>query len=180
MAKDTFVRLIAEHLNTAAARDEFDKLLLVAPPPFAKLTGFAEMFRGGEPKSREIAARYADAWNTWGPPDHIDRKTRVLERHCADLGRDPAVIERTRLVASALEDRARGLRSLFEQTPGFTALTRTPSGARSRNTAPASIEGQGSYIAQAPPDRSRVCARASSSSISPSSASITGEGRASR
>src|SRR5271155_362381 len=34
------------------------RVLLVAPPPIAKLTSFADMFRGGEPKSRAIAAAY--------------------------------------------------------------------------------------------------------------------------
>lgn len=37
------------------------KIILVAPPPFAKLTGFAEMFQGGEEKSRLLGARYAEA-----------------------------------------------------------------------------------------------------------------------
>jgi lysophospholipase L1-like esterase len=36
------------------------RVLLVAPPPIARLSGFADMFRDGEPKSREIAARYAE------------------------------------------------------------------------------------------------------------------------
>jgi lysophospholipase L1-like esterase len=36
------------------------RMLLVAPPPIARLTAFADMFRGAEPKSREIAARYAE------------------------------------------------------------------------------------------------------------------------
>jgi lysophospholipase L1-like esterase len=36
------------------------RVLLVAPPPIARLTGLADMFRGAEPKSREIAARYAE------------------------------------------------------------------------------------------------------------------------
>ena len=36
------------------------RVLLVAPPPIAILTGFAEMFRDAAPKSREIAARYAE------------------------------------------------------------------------------------------------------------------------
>ena len=55
--------------------------------------------------------------------------TRFVLQHTQEIhagARDPAVIERTRLVASALEDRARGLRSLFEQTPGFTAFLRGP------------------------------------------------------
>ena len=36
------------------------RVLLVAPPPIAKLANFADMFRGAEPKSRELAARYAE------------------------------------------------------------------------------------------------------------------------
>src|SRR5277367_2631491 len=36
------------------------RVLLVAPPPIAKLTAFADMFRGGVPKSRAIAAAYAE------------------------------------------------------------------------------------------------------------------------
>jgi lysophospholipase L1-like esterase len=36
------------------------RVLLVAPPPVARLTGFADMFRGAEAKSRELAARYAE------------------------------------------------------------------------------------------------------------------------
>ena len=36
------------------------RVLLVAPPRIAKLTGLAETFRGAEPKSRELAARYAE------------------------------------------------------------------------------------------------------------------------
>ncbi len=36
------------------------RVLLVAPPPLAKLSGLAEAFRGAEAKSRELAARYAE------------------------------------------------------------------------------------------------------------------------
>ena len=36
------------------------RVLLVAPPPVARLSGLADMFRGAEPKSRELAARYAE------------------------------------------------------------------------------------------------------------------------
>jgi lysophospholipase L1-like esterase len=35
-------------------------VLLVAPPPVAKLSGFADMFRGAEPKSRDLAQRFAE------------------------------------------------------------------------------------------------------------------------
>ena len=36
------------------------KILLVAPPPLAKLTAFAEMFEGGTEKSRLLGQRYGD------------------------------------------------------------------------------------------------------------------------
>jgi lysophospholipase L1-like esterase len=35
------------------------QVLLLAPPPVAKLTGFAEMFEGAEAKSRRFAGHYA-------------------------------------------------------------------------------------------------------------------------
>jgi lysophospholipase L1-like esterase len=36
------------------------KVILVAPPPIAELTGFAEMFEGATEKSRRLAARYRE------------------------------------------------------------------------------------------------------------------------
>ena len=47
---------------------------------------------GGEQRTLRIAAQYADEWNTWGTPELLAHKGTVLERHCADLGRDPATI----------------------------------------------------------------------------------------
>jgi lysophospholipase L1-like esterase len=35
-------------------------IILVAPPPLAKLTAFAEMFEGATEKSRHLAARYRE------------------------------------------------------------------------------------------------------------------------
>jgi F420-dependent oxidoreductase-like protein len=50
---------------------------------------------GGEKRTLRIAARYADEWNVWGTPEHCRAKADVLERHCADLGRDPGEIVRS-------------------------------------------------------------------------------------
>lgn len=50
---------------------------------------------GGERRTMRIAARFADEWNVWGDPDTLRHKIGVLERHCADLGRDPAEIRRS-------------------------------------------------------------------------------------
>jgi F420-dependent oxidoreductase-like protein len=50
---------------------------------------------GGEKRTMRIAAQYADEWNVWGQPELLAQKGAVLERHCADLGRDPAAIRRS-------------------------------------------------------------------------------------
>ncbi|MQA04193.1 MAG: LLM class flavin-dependent oxidoreductase [Streptosporangiales bacterium] len=44
------------------------------------------------------AARYADVWNMPGPGEstaEFEDLCRVLDRHCADAGRDPAEIRRS-------------------------------------------------------------------------------------
>ncbi len=50
---------------------------------------------GGEQVSMRLAARFADEWNCWGLPEVIAHKSQVLERHCLEIGRDPASIKRT-------------------------------------------------------------------------------------
>lgn len=55
----------------------------------------------GERKTLRLVARYADACNLFAVgPDEVAQKLDVLERHCADEGRDPATIERTLLAVS--------------------------------------------------------------------------------
>jgi F420-dependent oxidoreductase-like protein len=50
---------------------------------------------GGERKTLRLVARYGDACNLMGPPDEVAHKVQVLQRHCADVGRDPTEIEVT-------------------------------------------------------------------------------------
>jgi len=52
---------------------------------------------GGERKTLRLVAQYGDACNLFGPAHVVRRKLEVLERHCADVGRDPAEITKTRL-----------------------------------------------------------------------------------
>ena len=52
---------------------------------------------GGEKKTLRLVARYADACNVFGSPEMIARKYRILDEHCAAVGRDPAEIERSTL-----------------------------------------------------------------------------------
>ena len=50
----------------------------------------------GERKTLRLVAQYADACNLFAPsPEEVGRKIEVLEQHCADVGRDPATIEKT-------------------------------------------------------------------------------------
>lgn len=49
----------------------------------------------GERMTLRIAARHADLWNGFGPVQTWAEKNRALDAWCAELGRDPAAIERT-------------------------------------------------------------------------------------
>jgi alkanesulfonate monooxygenase SsuD/methylene tetrahydromethanopterin reductase-like flavin-dependent oxidoreductase (luciferase family) len=51
----------------------------------------------GEKRTLRLVAQYGDACNLFGDPDTIRHKIDVLERHCADVGRDPAEITKTAL-----------------------------------------------------------------------------------
>jgi F420-dependent oxidoreductase-like protein len=50
----------------------------------------------GERKTLRVIAQHADVWNApGGEPDEVARLAGVLDRHCADVGRDPAEIRRS-------------------------------------------------------------------------------------
>ena len=49
---------------------------------------------GGERRTLRTVTKYADIWHHRGSPDHLARKAEVLERHCAEAGRDVGQIER--------------------------------------------------------------------------------------
>jgi len=51
---------------------------------------------GGEKRTLDLVARYADACNVFaGDPADVQHKFDVLSRHCERIGRDPAEITRT-------------------------------------------------------------------------------------
>lgn len=50
---------------------------------------------GGEKKTLRMVAQYADIWNGFGMPAEVAHKMAVLDRWCAEVGRDPAEIERS-------------------------------------------------------------------------------------
>ncbi|MCK2241929.1 MULTISPECIES: LLM class F420-dependent oxidoreductase [unclassified Crossiella] len=60
---------------------------------------------GGERKTLRLVAQYADACNLFAiGVEGVKHKLGVLDAHCADLGRDPAEVQRTLLYRSAALD----------------------------------------------------------------------------
>lgn len=60
---------------------------------------------GGEKRTLRIAAQYADGWNVpFVSPEAFAHKCQVLDRHCDDVGRDPAAVRRTVNVGIAWTD----------------------------------------------------------------------------
>ena len=70
----------------------------------------------GERKTLRTVAKYADMWNMSGPPDKVAHKMTVLDQHCADIGRDPAEIERTVSCKLFLRDTEAEARALWVRT----------------------------------------------------------------
>jgi F420-dependent oxidoreductase-like protein len=70
----------------------------------------------GEKRTLRLVAQYGDACNLFGDPDTVRHKLEVLERHCADVGRDPAEITKT--VLQTVRDPA----AAAEQLKAFTAV----------------------------------------------------------
>jgi alkanesulfonate monooxygenase SsuD/methylene tetrahydromethanopterin reductase-like flavin-dependent oxidoreductase (luciferase family) len=77
----------------------------------------------GERKTLRTVAKYADMWNMSGPVDKVRHKMEVLDQHCADVGRDPAEIERTVSCKLFLRDTEAEARELLVRT---MKLNQTP------------------------------------------------------
>ncbi len=50
---------------------------------------------GGEKVTLKLTAQYAQIWHGFGDPETIKRKNAILDEWCAQIGRDPAEIERS-------------------------------------------------------------------------------------
>lgn len=57
---------------------------------------------GGERRTLRLVAEHADACNVFGDAATVRHKLDVLEAHCADVGRDPGEVTKTRLGAIVL------------------------------------------------------------------------------
>jgi F420-dependent oxidoreductase-like protein len=79
---------------------------------------------GGERRTLRLAAQYADITNWFGSLDEAAPKLAILDRHCQDVGRDPATILRTISVPILLVESERDKKAALERIPssGFTPL----------------------------------------------------------
>lgn len=74
----------------------------------------------GERKTLRMVAQYADACNLFATEtDELAHKLEVLDRHCADLGRDPAEVQRTNIYGGEVLGDVDGF---LRQAEGWAAL----------------------------------------------------------
>jgi probable F420-dependent oxidoreductase len=78
----------------------------------------------GERKTLRLVAQYGDIWHGFTTPESYPDKARVLDAHCADVGRDPALIERS----AGVDERGRGIDAVLADAEtmvdlGVTLLT---------------------------------------------------------
>lgn len=73
-----------------------------------------------------IAAEHADEWNVWGSPEVLAHKGAVLDRHCEDLGRDPATIEHSAQALLFLSDDDARLAKQRDRGTAMATMIGTP------------------------------------------------------
>lgn len=70
---------------------------------------------GGEQMLLRAVARHADIWNYFPAPlPEFEHKTRVLEQHCRDLGRDPQTLERSLMTPTVTAEWEKEVRDQLE------------------------------------------------------------------
>jgi probable F420-dependent oxidoreductase len=83
------------------------RLGLLQPAPVGRLPIL--IGGNGERRTLRLVAQYADMWNGYGDAETIRAKNVVIDRWCAELGRDPREIERTVWIERAEPDLMRAL-----------------------------------------------------------------------
>jgi F420-dependent oxidoreductase-like protein len=87
---------------------------------------------GGETVTLKITAKYADAWNVWGTPDVLEHKMAILDRHCADVGRDAKSIKRTAVALVFMSDDETFLNKMRSASIQMAHLVGTPAQIRAQ------------------------------------------------
>ncbi|MEU7905094.1 LLM class F420-dependent oxidoreductase [Actinoplanes sp. NPDC049118] len=72
------------------------RLAVLNPPPTRKVP---ILVAADGPNALRLVARHADIWHTFAEGEALGDKSRQLDTHCHELGRDPAEIERSSFVS---------------------------------------------------------------------------------
>ena len=72
----------------------------------------------GPKKTLRTVALYGDGWNTSGDLETVAERSRILDEHCAVVGRDPASIERTVSFPMVLRDDRAAAEAVLEGPAG--------------------------------------------------------------
>lgn len=80
---------------------------------------------GGEKVTLKITARHANEWNVWGDPQILQHKMAILDRHCADLGRNPKEIQRSAVALLFMSDDPAYLKKMRAAQPQMPHLIGT-------------------------------------------------------
>jgi probable F420-dependent oxidoreductase len=91
-------------------RRRFDRL---NPPPTRHIPLLVG--GGGEKKTLRLVAEHADIWHGFGDVDELSHKNAVLDRWCAEVGRDPAEIERSTAASAGPDEVGEALTALGER-----------------------------------------------------------------
>jgi F420-dependent oxidoreductase-like protein len=81
---------------------------------------------GGEKVTLKITARWADEWNVWGDVATLQHKMKILDGHCADVGRDPAAIQRSAVALLFLSDDAAFIENVKKGAVGRPIIAGNP------------------------------------------------------
>jgi alkanesulfonate monooxygenase SsuD/methylene tetrahydromethanopterin reductase-like flavin-dependent oxidoreductase (luciferase family) len=79
------------------------------------------LIAGRSPSVLRIAARYADDWNCVGSVETVAEKSRELDTACAEVGRDPRSIRRSRQIPLMLTDSKAELEQFVDFQTRFLA-----------------------------------------------------------
>lgn len=97
----------------------------LSPKPVGKLPIL--LGGGGEKKTLRMVAQYADEWNVWADNEIMAHKISVLDQHCADIGRDPAEIQRSAVALLFLCDTEAQSQAMRDRGIERPCLIGTPS-----------------------------------------------------
>jgi F420-dependent oxidoreductase-like protein len=104
---------------------------LNSPPPVQPGGPLVMIAGNGEKKTLRLVAEYADMCNVVGSPQVVGGLMETLDRHCADVGRDPASVCRTVtsmvIVRPSPEEAEAALPAVFRNNPSpFKPIAGTP------------------------------------------------------